>query len=107
VFDTSLELLPETKKLGQYVCHPPIYTETEGADLLPLFRSAGLVYSGGGIGGAILSIVVGKLLQRLSIAWTLRVFSLILIGASLPAALIIRSRLPRQPFRSGAKIFDL
>lgn len=67
---------------------------------------AGLVYSGGGIGGAILSIVVGKLLQRLSIAWTLRVFSLILVGASLPAALIIRSRLPRQPFRSGAQIFD-
>ncbi|GAA5874923.1 hypothetical protein JCM16303_004944 [Sporobolomyces ruberrimus] len=68
--------------------------------------ATGISYSGGGIGGAVLSLIVGKLLGRLSIAWTLRAYALILTGVSLPAALIIQSRLPRQPFRSGAKIFD-
>ncbi|GAA6017007.1 hypothetical protein JCM11491_006127 [Sporobolomyces phaffii] len=68
--------------------------------------ATGIAYSGGGIGGAVLSIIVGQLLKKLTIAWTLRAYALILTGVSLPAALIIKSRLPRQPFRTGARIFD-
>ncbi|GAA5901524.1 uncharacterized protein JCM6883_000242 [Sporobolomyces salmoneus] len=68
--------------------------------------ATGIAYSGGGIGGAVLSLALGQLLKHLSIAWTLRAYALILTSVSLPAALIIQSRLPRQPFRSGAKIFD-
>ncbi|GAA5930168.1 uncharacterized protein JCM15063_004733 [Sporobolomyces koalae] len=60
--------------------------------------ATGLSYSGGGIGGAILSISVGKMLERFSIAWTFRIFALILTGVSLPAAFVLKSRMPRQPF---------
>ncbi|GAA5833104.1 hypothetical protein JCM3766R1_001395 [Sporobolomyces carnicolor] len=68
--------------------------------------ATGIAYSGGGIGGAVLSLIVGQLLKRLSLAWTLRAYALILFSVSLPAAFTIRSRLPRQPFRSGARIFE-
>ncbi|GAA6058995.1 hypothetical protein JCM10212_001705 [Sporobolomyces blumeae] len=69
--------------------------------------ATGIVYAGGGVGGAVLSIIAGKLLQRLSIAWTLRVLALIFTGTALPAALVIKSRAPRQSFRTKGQIFDL
>ncbi|GAA5986954.1 hypothetical protein JCM5350_000921 [Sporobolomyces pararoseus] len=69
--------------------------------------ATGIAYSGGGIGGAALSLIVAQLLKHLSIAWTFRAYALILVGVSLPAALIMKSRGPRQPFRTEARIFDL
>ncbi|GAA6009298.1 hypothetical protein JCM11491_004264 [Sporobolomyces phaffii] len=68
--------------------------------------SAGLIYAGAGVGSALLSIVVGQLLEKISIEWTLRVLSLIYAFVAFPSALVLRSKLPKKPFRSGGQVFD-
>jgi len=65
-----------------------------------------IVYAGAGVGSAILSIVVGQLLQKISLEWTLRCLSLIYLFVALPSALVLRSRLPKKPFKSGGQVFD-
>ncbi|GAA5825756.1 hypothetical protein JCM5353_001414 [Sporobolomyces roseus] len=65
-----------------------------------------IVYAGAGIGSAILSIVVGQLLTKISLEWTLRCLSLIYLFVALPSALVLRSKLPKKPFRSGGQVFD-
>ncbi|GAA5942592.1 hypothetical protein JCM10213_005913 [Rhodosporidiobolus nylandii] len=68
--------------------------------------ATGLVYSGAGIGGAIVSIVAAQLLERLSLSWTLRILGLIFAVLNLPAALTLRTRAPKESFRSNKKIVD-
>ncbi|GAA5936532.1 hypothetical protein JCM3775_000846 [Rhodotorula graminis] len=68
--------------------------------------ATGIVYSGAGVGGAILSITTSALLQRTSLGWTFRSLALIMLGLNLPASLALKSRLERQPLRGGGKRFD-
>lgn len=68
--------------------------------------ATGIVYSGAGVGGAVLSIVAGALLQRMSLAWTFRAIGLIMTAINLPASLVLKSRVERQPLRGGGKRFD-
>jgi len=68
--------------------------------------SAGLIYAGAGVGSALLSIVVGQLLEVISIEWTLRSLALIYAFVAFPSALILRSKLPKKPFKSGGQVFD-
>ncbi|TLS21240.1 uncharacterized protein PpBr36_10569, partial [Pyricularia pennisetigena] len=52
----------------------------------------GIVFSGGGFGGAALSIVSDKLIRRLGPAWTYRAIGLGILATGLPAAVLIRER---------------
>ncbi|GAA5847378.1 hypothetical protein JCM9279_000265 [Rhodotorula babjevae] len=68
--------------------------------------ATGIVYSGAGVGGAVLSITTSALLQRTSLEWTFRSLALIMLGLNLPASFALRTRLERQPLRGGDKRFD-
>ena len=68
--------------------------------------ATGIVYSGAGVGGAVLSITTSALLQRSNLEWTFRSLALIMLGLNLPASLALKTRLERQPLRGGGKRFD-
>ncbi|GAA6040713.1 hypothetical protein JCM8097_000887 [Rhodosporidiobolus ruineniae] len=69
--------------------------------------ATGIAYAGGGVGGAILSIVVSQLLAHLSIAWTFRIVGLLTLVLNVPAALALKGRAPRVPLRGGqASVLD-
>lgn len=68
--------------------------------------ATGIVYSGAGVGGAVLSITTSALLQRTSLEWTFRSLALIMLALNLPASLALRTRLERQPLRGGGNRFD-
>ncbi|KAH8712589.1 Aspyridones efflux protein apdF [Beauveria bassiana] len=52
----------------------------------------GLVFAGGGLGGAIITIVEGLLIQRFGAAWAYRVMGLATLATGLPAAVFIKER---------------
>ncbi|OAA72004.1 Major facilitator superfamily domain, general substrate transporter [Akanthomyces lecanii RCEF 1005] len=52
----------------------------------------GLVFAGGGLGGAIITIVEGILIQRFGVAWAYRVMGLATFATGLPAAFFIKER---------------
>ena len=54
----------------------------------------GLVYAGGGLGGAVISFCMNGLLGRLGPAWTFRVLGALTFVTALPAAWMIRERAP-------------
>ncbi|GAA5906385.1 hypothetical protein JCM6882_002715 [Rhodosporidiobolus microsporus] len=68
--------------------------------------ATGIVYAGGGVGGALFSIVAAQLLERMSLAWTFRTIGFIFAVMNVPAALALKARAPREPLRSGKKIVD-
>ncbi|GAA6040718.1 hypothetical protein JCM8097_000890 [Rhodosporidiobolus ruineniae] len=70
--------------------------------------ATGIAFAGGGLGGAVLSIIIAQLLERLSIAWTFRIVGFLTLVLNLPAALALKGRVPRVPLRGGggAKVFD-
>ncbi|GAA5857968.1 hypothetical protein JCM8547_006643 [Rhodosporidiobolus lusitaniae] len=68
--------------------------------------ATGIVYAGAGVGGAIFSIVGAQLLQRLSLPWTFRTMGLIYAALNFPCAMMLKGRAPREPFRSGKKVFE-
>ncbi|OKL61560.1 hypothetical protein UA08_03901 [Talaromyces atroroseus] len=57
----------------------------------------GIVYAGGGIRGAVISFATNGLLQALGIAWTFRVLGFITWATGLPAAYLIKARVPIRP----------
>lgn len=57
----------------------------------------GIVYAGGGLGGAIISFVTNGLLESLGIAWTFRVLGFTMLATGLPAAYLIKERAPIRP----------
>ncbi|GAA6034695.1 hypothetical protein JCM8097_001127 [Rhodosporidiobolus ruineniae] len=71
--------------------------------------ATGITYAGGGVGGAIFSIVTAQLLKRVSLPWTYRILALIFLVLNLPCALSLKTRAPRVPLRGGAgkKTFDV
>lgn len=52
----------------------------------------GIVFAGGGLGGAVISFLMEGLLQRLGTAWTFRVLGAITLTTGLPAAYFVRDR---------------
>ncbi|KAL2830368.1 major facilitator superfamily domain-containing protein [Aspergillus pseudoustus] len=54
----------------------------------------GIVYAGGGLGGAVISFIVDALLQNTGIAWTFRILGLMTLATGIPAALFITERAP-------------
>jgi hypothetical protein len=56
----------------------------------------GIVYAGGGIGGAIFSLSLEKMLSRLGVAWTFRVLSFFTLAVGGPAAALIKERAMRR-----------
>jgi len=52
------------------------------------------VYAGGGLGGTAISFVLDGLIKRLGIAWAFRVIGFITLGTGLPAAWLIKERVP-------------
>ncbi|GAA5888361.1 hypothetical protein JCM6882_008592 [Rhodosporidiobolus microsporus] len=68
--------------------------------------ATGLVFSGGGIGGAVFSIIAAQLLERMSLAWTFRVVGLLFAILNIPSALALKSRAAKEPLRAGKKVVD-
>lgn len=54
----------------------------------------GIVYAGGGLGGAVISFILNALLDRVGTAWTFRILGFLVWGTGLPAAYLIRQRVP-------------
>jgi nitrate/nitrite transporter NarK len=54
----------------------------------------GIVYAGGGIGGAATSLAMEKLVQQTGPAWTFRIIGLVTLATGLPAAWLIKERSP-------------
>ncbi|KAJ7480637.1 major facilitator superfamily transporter [Mycena latifolia] len=52
----------------------------------------GIVYAGGGLGGAVTSFGIDGLIQHLGPAWTFRILGLITLATGLPAAWLIKER---------------
>ncbi|RYP12117.1 hypothetical protein DL765_007486 [Monosporascus sp. GIB2] len=56
----------------------------------------GIVKLGGGIGATVMALVTGNLTDRVGIAWTFRIMGLASLAAGMPAAFLIKERLPVQ-----------
>ncbi|KAF6801090.1 monocarboxylate permease [Colletotrichum musicola] len=54
----------------------------------------GIVFAGGGLGGAVNSFALDALLNRLGAAWAYRVLAIVTLATGLPAAWIIKERVP-------------
>jgi hypothetical protein len=54
----------------------------------------GIVLAGGGAGGAIISVALNAIIQRLGLAWAFRIHCLLVAGTGLPAAFMIQERVP-------------
>lgn len=77
------------------------------AEYLPPLYRTGAVYAGGGIGGAVFSLGSGALLSKLGVPLTLRILGCIFFAMTMPCALMLKGRAPKQPFRGGAIIDTL
>ncbi|PWY84805.1 MFS general substrate transporter [Aspergillus heteromorphus CBS 117.55] len=54
----------------------------------------GIVYAAGGLGGAAISFILNALLTRVGTAWTFRILGLITMATGLPAAFMVKQRVP-------------
>lgn len=54
----------------------------------------GIVYAAGGLGGAVISFILNALLDSVGTAWTFRILGFLVWGTGLPAAYLIRQRVP-------------
>ncbi|GKT62942.1 major facilitator superfamily transporter [Colletotrichum tofieldiae] len=54
----------------------------------------GIVFAGGGLGGAVNSFALDAVLNRLGSAWAYRVLALVTLATGLPAAWLIKERVP-------------
>ena len=54
----------------------------------------GLVKLGGGLGATIMALVVQALTDKVGIPWTFRVLALVTLASGIPAALLVRERVP-------------
>ena len=54
----------------------------------------GIVFAGGGLGGAVISFIMNGLLGKLGPAWTFRVLGFIAFATAMPAAWLIKERAP-------------
>jgi len=56
----------------------------------------GIVFAAGGLGGAAISLVMERLVDRLGPAWALRIIGILTLTTGLPAAWLIRERSPAK-----------
>lgn len=54
----------------------------------------GIVFAGGGLGGAVISFIMDGLIAKLGVPWTFRIIGLMTLATGLPAAWLIRERVP-------------
>ncbi|KAB8229393.1 MFS general substrate transporter [Aspergillus alliaceus] len=54
----------------------------------------GIVYAGGGLGGTVISFIMNALINKVGIAWTFRIIGFMIWGTGLPAACLIKERVP-------------
>jgi MFS family permease len=54
----------------------------------------GIVFAGGGLGGAVTSYGLDSLIQRYGAAWTYRILGIVTLATGLPAAWLIKERSP-------------
>ncbi|KAB2572537.1 putative monocarboxylate permease protein [Lasiodiplodia theobromae] len=52
----------------------------------------GIIYAGGGLGGAVTSLAMERLIEEVGPAWTFRVIGLLTLGTCLPAAWLLKER---------------
>ncbi|KAI9357559.1 putative monocarboxylate transporter [Zopfochytrium polystomum] len=65
--------------------------------------ATGIVYAGAGIGGAVYSVLAARLLETVSVAWTLRCVALLSLLVNAPAVAVLRSRAEPEPFLARGK----
>jgi nitrate/nitrite transporter NarK len=78
----------------------PIYLQASGTLPSQYFAKKrgianGLVFAGGGIGGAVLSVFMQALLNRVGVAWTFRILGFVTLAATIPAAMLLKERTRR------------
>lgn len=56
----------------------------------------GIVFAGGGLGGAVISLSMSAIVERLGTAWTFRLIGLVMLATGLPAAWFLKERTPIQ-----------
>lgn len=54
----------------------------------------GIVYAAGGLGGAVISFLLNALLTNVGTAWTFRILGFMTWATGLPAAYLVKQRLP-------------
>lgn len=54
----------------------------------------GIVFAGGGLGGAIISLSMSAIVERLGTAWAFRLIGLLMWATGLPVAWLIKERAP-------------
>lgn len=54
----------------------------------------GLVKLGGGLGATIMAVAVQALIDRVGIPWTFRILGLVTLASGVPAAMLVRERVP-------------
>ena len=59
--------------------------------------ATGIVYAAGGLGGAAISFIINAFLDKMGTAWTFRILGFITLGSGLPAAYLIKQRVPIHP----------
>ncbi|KAK5069442.1 hypothetical protein LTR70_010728 [Exophiala xenobiotica] len=59
----------------------------------------GIVYAGGGLGGAAISLSMSAIVERLGTAWAFRLIGLVMLATGLPAAWFIKERTPVRASR--------
>ncbi|KAM0754661.1 MFS general substrate transporter [Meredithblackwellia eburnea MCA 4105] len=92
--------------VGQALCFGSAATLPSSYFLKKRNLATGCTFAGGGIGGAVLSLLSSALIQRVGIPWTFRTLGLLNLAINIPASLALKSRMPRKPLRSGAPIVE-
>ncbi|KAH7398621.1 major facilitator superfamily domain-containing protein [Phaeosphaeria sp. MPI-PUGE-AT-0046c] len=54
----------------------------------------GIVYAGGGLGGTAVSFMLNALIDNVGIPWSFRILGFMIIGTGLPAAYLMKERVP-------------
>lgn len=81
-----------TLGLGVSLCFVTVSTVTAQYFFRKRGLANGIVFAGGGLGGAIISFAMDGLIDRLGVAWTFRIIGLLQLATGLPAALLIKER---------------
>ncbi|KAL2395980.1 hypothetical protein ABEF93_003054 [Exophiala dermatitidis] len=82
--------------LGACLCYSISNTMPTQYFAAKLGLASGIVKLGGGIGAAVLSVVIDKLIARVGIAWTFRILGLSTLATAGPAAWFICERVPNS-----------
>lgn len=54
----------------------------------------GIIYAAGGLGGTVLALATSGLIEKVGPAWTFRILGILTLVTGIPAALVIKERVP-------------